>query len=149
LTWSHPWADNRPVSGDGSQQNADRRVDTRAAIELKVEYKRLNSFFADYTRNISRGGTFIRTDRPLGIGTEFLFRMTVPKLVEPLVLRGKVQWIIRPEDAGDDEEPGMGIGFLYNSEADRARLGAAVEKLMIDSLGPVLYEKLMKHSGHP
>ena len=32
------------------------------AIELTVEYKRMNAFFADYTKNISRGGTFIRTD---------------------------------------------------------------------------------------
>jgi type IV pilus assembly protein PilZ len=30
----------------------------------------MNAFFADYTKNISRGGTFIRTDKPLDIGTE-------------------------------------------------------------------------------
>ena len=43
----------------------DRRLAYRAPIELKVEYKRLNTFFADYTRNISRGGTFIGTDKPV------------------------------------------------------------------------------------
>ena len=48
-------------------------------IALKVEYKRLNSFFADYTKNISRGGTFIRTKNPLSIGTEFMFQLQVPK----------------------------------------------------------------------
>ena len=37
----------------------ERRDNQRHAIELKVEYKRLNSFFADYTKNISKGGTFI------------------------------------------------------------------------------------------
>jgi type IV pilus assembly protein PilZ len=45
------------------------RVEPRAPIELKVEYKRINSFFADYTRNISKGGTFIKTTKPLAIGT--------------------------------------------------------------------------------
>lgn len=124
----------------------DQRDDPRAPIELKVEYKRLNSFFADYTRNISRGGTFIRTDKPLDIGTEFVFRMTVPKLEAPLVLHGKVQWIIKPDDADEERDPGMGIGFIYDSEADRERIGAAVEKLMIDSLGQVLFEKIMAHS---
>jgi len=121
----------------------ERRREVRAPIELKVEYKRLNSFFADYTRNISRGGTFIRTTKPLKIGTEFMFKLVVPRLAEPLTLRGKVQWIVRAEEATDAQEPGMGIGFVYGSEADRRRIEAIVEDLMVDSLGPVIYEKLM------
>ncbi len=126
----------------------DRRSHPRAPIELKVEYKRLNSFFADYTRNISRGGTFIKTGKPLGIGTEFLFRMVVPKLPKPLELRGRVQWLISAEDAAQDAEqsPGMGIGFIYESEAERERIEASVEKLMVDSLGLVLYEKIMSET---
>ncbi|MBW2464063.1 MAG: TIGR02266 family protein [Deltaproteobacteria bacterium] len=124
----------------------DRRDNFRLPIELKVEYKRLNSFFADYTRNISRGGTFIRTDKPLGIGTEFLFHMKVPKLEHALVLRGRVQWVVPPDQATDEQRAGMGIGFIYASEADRERIRTAVEKLMLESLGPVLYEKIVKHS---
>jgi type IV pilus assembly protein PilZ len=126
------------------ENESDRRYHVRAPIELKVEYKRLNSFFADYTRNISRGGTFIRTTKPLGIGTEFVFRLTVPTMGEPLVLRGKVQWVVQPEDATGDQEPGMGIGFIFASEADRQRIESVVERLMVDSLGPVLHEKIMK-----
>jgi len=118
-------------------------------IALKVEYKRLNSFFADYTKNISRGGTFIRTDNPLAIGTEFMFHLKVPSLDDPLALRGKVQWIVEVEDATEDQEPGMGIGFVYESEADRDRIANTVEKLMIDSLGEVLYDKLIGKRLHP
>ena len=132
-----------------SKVSDDRRKHTRAPIELKVEYKRLNSFFADYTRNISHGGTFIRTQKPLDIGTEFVFRMTVPKLPEPLVLRGRVQWIVRAEDATEEQDAGMGIGFIYSSEAERTRIEAAVERLLVDSLGPVLFEKIMRHAGQP
>lgn len=126
-------------------EDDDRRGEPRAPIELKVEYKRLNSFFADYTRNISRGGTFIKTQRPLDIGTEFVFKLVVPKLEKPLELHGKVQWIVKPEDSADsDREPGMGIGFVYSSEAERQRIDAIVERLMVDSLGVTLYEKLIK-----
>ena len=121
----------------------DRRSAARAPIELKVEYKRLNSFFADYTKNISRGGTFIRTKKPLDIGTEFVFKLVVPQLPVPLELRGKVQWIVAPDDAEPGRDPGMGIGFIYQSEVDRQRILAVVEKLMVESLGPVLYEKLV------
>lgn len=113
------------------------------AIELSVEYKRLNAFFADYTKNISRGGTFIRTEKPLSIGTEFVFKLHIPGLEKPLPLRGRVQWIVEPPQATEDQEPGMGIGFVWESEAERERIANHVEKLMVSSLGPVIYDKLL------
>lgn len=115
------------------------------AIELTVEYKRLNAFFADYAKNIGRGGTFIRTEKPLPIGTDFTFKLVVPTLVEPIRLRGRVQWIVRTEDGATDQEPGMGIGFVYENEAERARLSSVVEALMTEQLGRPLFEKLIGH----
>ncbi len=126
-----------------SDDDDERRRALRAPIELKVEYKRLNSFFADYTRNISQGGTFIRTTKPLKIGTEFMFKLVVPKLANPLVLRGKVQWIVKEDESTEEQDPGMGIGFIYETEGDRRLIEGIVEDLMVDSLGPVIYEKLM------
>jgi len=126
-----------------TEGSADRRDAMRHAIELKVEYKRLNSFFADYTRNISRGGTFIRTAKPLKIGTEFVFKLVVPNLQDPLALRGKVQWIVSEAQATPEQEAGMGIGFVFHNEAERQKIESIVEDLMVDSLGPVIYEKLM------
>ena len=127
------------------QEAEERRGAGRAPIELRVEYKRLNSFFADYTKNISRGGTFIRTERPLDVGTDFVFKLGIPTLVEPLVLVGKVQWVITVEQATSEQEPGMGIGFIFESEAERGRVQGVIEQLMIVSLGQVLYEKLLGH----
>jgi type IV pilus assembly protein PilZ len=131
----------------------ERRAAPRTPIELRVEYKKLNTFFADYTKNLCQGGTFIRTTKPLPIGTEFVFRLVVPRMAEPLVIRGEVRWVKRageaaPEGAGEgegeiDPEPGMGIRFLYQSDDERAAVGNAVEKLMIDSLGPRLFAHLM------
>ena len=138
------------MTGGGAQpypfavEDDDRRDAPRAPIELRVEYKRLNSFFADYTKNISRGGTFIGTDKPLEVGTDFLFKLGVPNLAEPLVLKGKVQWIVTPEQA-EGREVGMGIGFVFDSELERARVETTVEKLMIESLGPALYDKLVRN----
>jgi type IV pilus assembly protein PilZ len=123
--------------------SSERRRDVRAPIELKVEYKRLNSFFADYTRNISRDGMFIKTQKPLGIGTEFVFKLQVPQLDQPLELHGRVQWTVKPEQATSEQEPGMGIGFIYESEAERQRVVAIVERLMVKSLGKALYNKLV------
>ena len=127
---------------------ADRRQELRAPIELKVEYKRLNTFFADYTRNISRGGTFIRTTRPLPIGTEFLFKLFVPQLGDALKVQGEVQWIVTEADVaeGKQPEPGMGIRFTYRQGSTQEEIDRVVERLMVDSLGQRLYSKLMDQS---
>ena len=39
--------------------DTDQREFPRESIELVVRYQRLNAFFADYVKNISRGGTFV------------------------------------------------------------------------------------------
>lgn len=125
----------------------DRRKSLRAPIELNVEYKRLNTFFADYTRNISQGGTFIRTDRPLEKNTEFVFALTIRGLDEPLRLRGRVKWIVRVEDASPDSPPGMGIEFQYSSDEERLATEEVVRKLMEQELGEDLSHKLLGRRG--
>ena len=109
-------------------------------LELPVEYDRLNALLSDYTHNISRGGTFIRTDRPLDAGTALSFTIRAPELGEPLVLRGVVRWVVEP---GRTSPAGMGIAFVYDSPAQKEALGARLDRLMIKSLGPVAFEKLM------
>lgn len=122
----------------------EKRDQGRAPIELKVEYKRLNTFFSDYTRNISKGGTFIRTERPLPVGTEFVFALVVPGVSEPLRLNGRVQWITSVADAeAQKKPPGMGIEFLYTEERERSAVASIVEKLMATELGDVLTSKLL------
>ena len=37
----------------------------------------------------------------------------------------------------------MGIQFIYESDEQKQRVHSVVERLMIDSLGPLLYSKLM------
>lgn len=126
----------------GSGDKDDRRYVTRAPIELKVEYKRLNTFFADYTKNISRGGTFIATDKPLPVGTDFVFALGVPNMREPVRLRGKVIWTTPLEEATKANPCGMGIEFQY-AVGERELKEAAVEKLMTLELGDHLAEKLL------
>jgi type IV pilus assembly protein PilZ len=125
----------------------DRRRHPRGPIELKVEYKRVNTFFADFTKNISKGGTFIKTNKPLDIGTEFLFKLYVPALEQPLALRGNVQWVVMPEEAEPGDSPGMGISFVYESANHRSEIHGKVEKLMIESLGYHLYSKLVEQAN--
>jgi type IV pilus assembly protein PilZ len=127
--------------------DSDRRIGDRHAIELRVEYRRLNTFFADYTKNISKGGTFIRTEKPLDVGTEFIFALAIPHLSEPLRLRGRVVWTTTPDRANDESPSGMGIRFQYTDDKERADTEGVVEKLMRDQLGDYLSAKLLGHKS--
>lgn len=137
--------DGDPIldSVDGS---ANRRRNPRAPIDLKVEYKKMNTFFADYTKNISKGGTFIKTDRPLPVGTEFLFKLSLPKRERPFELRGAVIWTNQPSEIQHPEVPemGMGIRFIFGTDGEREAFENEVEDMMVNSLGAHLYEKLIK-----
>ena len=125
----------------------DRRHGARAPIELSVEYKRLNTFFADYTKNISQGGTFIRTDRPLELSTEFVFALTIRGVEEPLRLKGRVRWIVSTAEATEEQPAGMGISFLYADEAERSSTEVTVRTLMQRELGEELVNKLLGRPG--
>jgi type IV pilus assembly protein PilZ len=116
---------------------ADARAHPRAPIELKVRYQRMNAFLADYTRDISKGGIFIKTSEPLEVGTEFEFEVSLPKREEPIRLRGRVQWV--PSDGS-----GMGIQFLWKDYDERLAFEKVVEELMIATLGEPIYRQLIE-----
>src|SRR5580704_19287294 len=72
----------------------DRRTSQRHKIALRVDYKRMNTFFADYAKNISKGGTFIKTSKPLDVGTKFVFVLSIPGQADQLQLKGTVMWTV-------------------------------------------------------
>jgi type IV pilus assembly protein PilZ len=118
---------------------SEKRSAVRAPIDLKVDYKRLNTFFADYTKNISKGGTFVRTDRPLEVGTQFHFSISVPVRPDPFELTGVVTWVRQ----GGGPEDGMGIRFIFEDDQHRLDFERIVERMMEESLGPTLAHRLL------
>lgn len=119
------------------------QVSSASGVELRVNYKRLNTFFADYAKSISRGGTFVPTKRPLPIGTQFQFVLGVPKLEQPLVLGGKVTRVTEPSVATEQNPAGMMVALEYESEAEREDIRTTVETLMTDELGATLTHALL------
>ena len=127
-----------------SELTMDKRSSSRSAITLRVDYKRLNTFFADYTKNISKGGTSIRTAEPLDVGTQFLFVLSFPSSEGQLQLKGEVMWTVSDERATSEQPSGMGIRFLFADDGERERVASFVEKLMADALGEHISSKLLK-----
>jgi type IV pilus assembly protein PilZ len=78
----------------------------------------------------------------------------LPAQAEPLALRGEVRWVVRegeplPPQIAPGHEAGMGIKFVYDSADQRRQLELVVERMMIDSLGPLIYQRLVKQTGLP
>ncbi|MGH7438904.1 MAG: PilZ domain-containing protein [Polyangiaceae bacterium] len=121
----------------------DRRSSQRHKIALKVDYKRMNTFFADYAKNISKGGTFIKTTKPLDVGTEFMFVLSIPSQADQLRLKGTVMWTVDEHQATEERPPGMGIRFNFANDGERKELEDFVAKLMSDRLGSHVAQKLL------
>jgi type IV pilus assembly protein PilZ len=132
-----------PPTDEDQVDWSDRRGSQRHAITLRVDYKRMNTFFADYAKNISKGGTFIRTSKPLDVGTEFVFVLSIPGQPEQLQLKGEVMWTIDESKATEEHPAGMGIRFRFTETGERAKLESFVEKLMNDKLGGHVAAKLL------
>ena len=121
------------------------RQSPRAPVRLRVDYERMNSFFADYTSNLSKGGTFIKTTSPLEIGTICIFSFSLPALSEPLLLEGEVAWILPVEVAeARKEEAGMGVRFLFSERAAQREFEDLVERMMEQSLGEEVAQGLLE-----
>jgi type IV pilus assembly protein PilZ len=95
----------------------------------------MNTFFADYAKNISKGGTFIRTRKPLDVGTAFLFLLSIPGQDEQVQLHGEVVWTVDDERATAEKPAGMGIRFRFTDGSERQQLERFVGELMSEKLG--------------
>lgn len=122
----------------------ENRRDPRAPLALRVQYRHLNTFLADYTRDLSKGGTFIRTTSPLPAGTRFVLELQVPGFASPVRLEGEVSRSMNSAQAGAaGVEPGMGVRFTFDDEERRAAFEQTVEKTMVDTLGEDIYRGLV------
>ena len=123
----------------------DQRQSPRAPLRLRIDYERMNAFFADYTKNISKGGTFIKTTRPEQVGTRCHFSLSLPLRAEPLMLEAEVVWTLSVEQAKQSRaEPGMGVRFVFADDGARRRFERAVEQMLENSLGPAIARRLLR-----
>jgi uncharacterized protein (TIGR02266 family) len=106
---------------DSEAGQEDRRRDERFPVSLRVDYEDAADLLADYTENLSNGGTCVASSRQLEAGTAVRLTLSFPGLIEPIVLDGIVRW----SRAGD--APLIGIEFADGPT--RAQLSALVERI--------------------
>jgi uncharacterized protein (TIGR02266 family) len=94
------------------------RQTKRVERVLALRFQSRKQFLAAYTGNISRGGLFIQTRKPLAVKERFLLRLQVPGVEKPLEFKCEVAWTRGQAGDGDDKPAGMGVKFCEMSEKD-------------------------------
>jgi uncharacterized protein (TIGR02266 family) len=94
------------------------RSEVRATKSLSLTFKDRQAFVRAYATNISSGGLFIKTERPLPRGEEFFLKLQLPDIEEPLKISCEVVWSRKPTDY-EKGPPGMGVKFRQMSGKDR------------------------------
>jgi len=108
-------------------QGKEKRRHPRKGVWLEIYYEHLGDFFNDYAVNLSRSGLFVKTARPIPIGTEIKLRFAVPGKKDAVETSGRVARIVNQNNP-QGHPPGIGIEFSALSERDIALLNSLWEE---------------------
>ncbi len=102
------------------------RSDERHEVHVTVSHESVYSLRQDEVTNISGGGLFLRTDRPLPVGTVLYMSIDAGLSDGPISVVGKVAWL-RP--TGESEPAGIGVSFLPLEPGEQRRLAEYLAKV--------------------
>src|SRR4051812_6035652 len=99
----------------------EMRKDRRAPASLKVKYKSatVDDFIEQFGTDVSRGGIFIKTKKPLEAGALLKFEFQLQDGSAVLHGVGRVAWRRLEQNARPDLPAGMGIKFFKLSDHSR------------------------------
>jgi len=122
-------ADAGETSADAPSSGLERRRNDRFDVTWQVDCETEDTFLYAYITNISEMGIFVKTDKPLAVGTQLVLRFAPGASQEPFVLNGIVQWINPVRPLGENLNPGMGIRFQSLDLPDRELIVEAVRTI--------------------
>lgn len=109
-------------------ENTNKRRALRLHHEIPVAYRSVGSFLTDWATNISRGGMFINTRKPLSVGTDVKILVQLPGARFPYELEGRVTRVTEFDNHAN-MVPGMALEFTTVDESKRRVIDEFVERL--------------------
>ena len=107
----------------------DKRTSPRVAPNIEIVFRESGSFIKSYMLNVSGGGIFIRTDRPLPLDSALAIKMQLPGDSEKMPVQGKVVWSNGHSKAFP---AGMGIQFTEVAPGHKEKIDAFVQAHLQD-----------------
>jgi uncharacterized protein (TIGR02266 family) len=127
---------------------SERRSEQRQPVTLLVDYEGPDDLVADFTENLSMGGTFVQTEREMAPGTRVRLVLSCSGLIDAIGLAGVVRWT-RPRS--DSLESGAGIEFEPYADDVRKRLAQIIEAIAVRDpavIGRVVDVLLVEDNRH-
>jgi type IV pilus assembly protein PilZ len=115
----------RPIEGQ-------KRSHERYEVTIPVDCTTQQVFISNHVCNISRGGLFIRSDKPLPLQAEVSLILRLPETGVTIRATGRVVWNYDVARGTSRIVPGSGIRFVDMSPSDRATLESYLKKLAKD-----------------
>ena len=115
----------RPIEGQ-------KRASERYEVTIPVDCTTQQVFISNHVCNISRGGLFIRSDKPLPLQAEVSLVLRLPDAGVTIRATGRVVWNYDVVRGTSRIIPGSGIRFVDMSPSDRAALESYLKRLAKD-----------------
>ena len=103
------------------------RKSRRIICEIERSYRTDADFINEFIEDISEGGTFIRTNRLLPVGSPIECKLKPPGYLLGVKLRSRVAWV-----KSTGRPHGMGLQFLFENERKRNKLRRIINKLSVE-----------------
>jgi len=110
-----------------SDSKIERREHPRVLMRALVDYESQDTFLYDYSRDLSEGGLFIQTDKPLAIGEVITLKFTLPNVDKVFEIAGIVRWT--NPDSVEGLLKGMGVEFKDVCESDKKLIEDYVKEM--------------------
>lgn len=116
---------------------APRAIEERFEVYHRVRFKSGKQFLTEYTENLSRGGMFVASNKPLEPGSLIEAEIEVEGIEQPLKVEGRVAYRLDSEEAQKvGRSGGMGVQFVDLSPEVQARLHQYIQRLEIHRTHP-------------
>lgn len=103
----------------------ERRVSQRIPLSIEVTYEDREAFISSFLSDVSGGGVFIATGKPLEVGTRMQICFHVPGVTDSFMATVTVVWVSGGEGV---KNPGMGVRFDEMDPKERQRLDEFLEE---------------------
>ncbi len=109
----------------------NKRRAARLHHAIPVAYRSVGSFLSDWATNISQGGLFINTRKPLPVGTAVRVLVQLPGASFPYHLEGRVSRVTEFDNRAN-MVPGMAVEFTGVDDDRRREIEGFVARLRRD-----------------
>lgn len=97
----------------------EKRESQRVSLAVDIHLSSDSHFFSGLSGDISEGGLFLSTYRPIAVGSPVALEFSLPGTNDALRAKGEVRWL-REHSTGQPQ--GVGIAFEELAEEDRERI---------------------------